>query len=706
THGKDLDRQIKIEEEESDMSADVGAPITLDIPTPNSSLPNKRLRRARQVLDPSPIPAPSPSGSTTGATATVTVSARPIDLPLLLGTISSVTPSALTPTLPSTPAPTTSSSSSAPSDCNVTDPKTGEVESLEQYMTCRKCGCGMRAVMRRHRVNGSLIQFPALRCTKKGCQTFKSLRAISGEVMPRTFVHSEERGDEEARACILEWRNQALKSDEGIRMVMDQVKHKLIYEKKSIDKRIRIMNELQMWFNDLPPSLDNEAGPEAVEDESRFHPSQMGGRSLSDILVHLLKWDNDRKIRVELANVPDGLWSTQDFELFSPEEAYEQKVMLADASRKIGVNLDGMTECCRQTARRTALLPSIDPSLSAEVFNREAIEAAQHSPSECAGDVFKTLLNQKKRQQQNGNGGVLAQAVQHGIKTSHIREVSAVESILARESPIQLGNVKSKRAKSDVSLVSPLPRSYNSLSKGLELQRKRSGMQDDQPPPIKAWKKVNGEWRPMDVDDQTRDDETKLEEFKERLEREEKTRGRRRTGAAIAKEEERERKRKRVGDEEAYRDWIIEERARMTQLAEIERDIDEQEMLKEDFEGSAPTMETPRKRSMRKKELEKRLADLMERKGWMQNELDERRKEMARVKANLDASIAAPQDLRDALSASLAGEIDVNTLLLSISGVSGGVGVDSLMDEADDPPPLLSANDTIAGLLAKIKTPC
>lgn len=42
-------------------------------------------------------------------------------------------------------------------------------------------------------------------------------------------------------------------------------------------------------------------------------------------------------------------------------------------------------------------------------------------------------------------------------------------------------------------------------------------------------------------------------------------------------------------------------------------------------------METPRKRSMRKKELEKRLADLQERKGWMENELDERRKEMAVV---------------------------------------------------------------------------
>ncbi|GMR34283.1 hypothetical protein PMAYCL1PPCAC_04478, partial [Pristionchus mayeri] len=711
SNGQDFKREIKIEDEDSEMLVD--APITLEIPTSNSPLPNKRLRRARQVLDPSPIPAPSPSGAASstaasstcntptsaGATATVTITAKPIDLPLVLGTITSP----MVRSSPTTPAPTTSSST-ASDHCNVTDPKTGEVESLEQYMTCRKCGCGMRAVMRRHRVNGILIQFPALRCTKKGCQTFKSLRAISGEVMPRTFVHSEERGDEDARQCLLEWRNQGVKSDEGIRSVMDTVKNQLIYEKKSIDKRIRIMNELQTWYNDLPPALKSEVDiGGSMDPSSRFHPSQMGGRSMSDFLVHLLKWDNDKKIRVELANVPDGYWSPQDFEFSSIDESQEQKVLLAEASKEIGLNLDGMSDCCRQTARRSALLPSIDPLLSAEVLNKEAIEAARPSPSDTAGSVFKTLLNQKKRQ---STGAVLAKAVQHGIKSSHIREVSTVESILSKGDPI-FNAVKAKRARSvaDMSMANGTPRAYNSLSKGLELQRKRSGIPDDQPPPIKAWKKVNGEWRPMDVDDpSTKEDEERQAEFKEKLENDEMWRGKRRA----MKEEQQRKRTKRVGDEDAYRDWIIEERARMSQLAEIERDIDEQEMLKEDFDASAPTLETPRKRSMRKKELEKRLADLQERKGWMENELDERRKEMAVVKANLDAAVGTPQDLREALSTALTGNIDVNTLLLSISGASSSESVEGEEEEEDpdEPPPTLSANDTIAGILAKIKTPC
>ncbi|GMS82249.1 hypothetical protein PENTCL1PPCAC_4424, partial [Pristionchus entomophagus] len=716
SNGQELKRDIKIEDEDSEMLVD--APITLEIPTTPNSLPNKRLRRARQVLDPSPIPAPSPSGASSstaaaasstcstptsaGATATVTITTKPIDLPLMLGSITSVSP--IGRSAPMTPAPTTSSST-ASDHCNVTDPKTGEVESLEQYMTCRKCGCGMRAVMRRHRVNGSLIQFPALRCTKKGCQTFKSLRAISGEVMPRTFVHSEERGDEEARQCLMEWRNQGMRSDEGIRSVMETVKNRLVYEKKSIDKRIRIMNELQTWYNDLPPSLKNEVDDDGTTDpRSRFHPSQMGGRSMPDFLVHLLKWDNDKKIRVEMANVPDGYWSPQDFEFSSPEEAHEQKALLSDASKALGLNLDGMTDCCRQTARRTALLPSIDPLLSAEVLNKEAIEAAAPSPSDTAGSVFKTLLNQKKRQT---NGAVLANAVQRGIKSSHIREVSTVESILSQGDPIFTA-VKAKRAKSDASLMNGTPRAYNSLSKGLELQRKRSGLPDDQPPPIKAWKKVNGEWRPMDVDDPTvKEDDEKMAEFREKLENDEKWRGKRR---AMKEEQNQKKRAKRMGDEASYKDWIIEERARMTQLAEIERDIDEQEMLKEDFDASAPTLETPRKRSMRKKELDKRLADLQERKGWMENELDERRKEMAVVKANLDAATSGgagpPLDLREALSGALSGDIDVNTLLLSISGASSSESVEGEENDDDEPPPLLSANDTIAGLLAKIKTPC
>lgn len=64
-------------------------------------------------------------------------------------------------------------------------------------------------------------------------------------------------------------------------------------------------------------------------------------------------------------------------------------MLLAEASKKLGLNLDGyggyfytavitvfsgiddrlthfsMSDCCRQTARRSALLPSIDPLLSA-----------------------------------------------------------------------------------------------------------------------------------------------------------------------------------------------------------------------------------------------------------------------------------------------------------------------------------------------------
>ncbi|KAF8362284.1 hypothetical protein PRIPAC_89207, partial [Pristionchus pacificus] len=710
SNGTELKRDIKIEDEDMEMLVD--APITLEIPiAPNSMLPNKRVRRARQVLDPSPIPAPSPSGGShstcstptaAGATATVTISDKPIDLPLMLGNISSP----MGRSGQTTPAPTTSSSTGS-DHCNVTDPKTGEVESLEQYMTCRKCGCGMRAVMRRHRVNGSLIQFPALRCTKKGCQTFKSLRAISGEVMPRTFVHSEERGDEDARQCLLEWRNQGMRSDENIRSVMETVKNQLIYEKKSIDKRIRIMNELQTWYNDLPPALKNEMdADESMDTSSRFHPSQMGGRSMPDFLVHLLKWDNDKKIRVELANVPDGYWSPQEFEFSSIEEPQEQKVLLAEASKKLGLNLDGMSDCCRQTARRSALLPSIDPLLSAEVLNKEAIAAAQPSPSDTAGSVFKTLLNQKKRQ---STGAVLAKAVQQGIKTSHIREVSTVESILSAGDPL-FNAIKPKRSKGNADAMTPngTPRAYNSLSKGLELQRKRSGILDDQPPPIKAWKKVNGEWRPMDVDDPSgKDDEERQTEFKEKMENDEKWMCKRR---ALKEEQAAAKKRaKRAGEEDAYREWIIEERARMSQLAEIERDIDEQEMLKEDFEESAPTMETPRKRSMRKKELEKRLADLQERKGWMENELDERRKEMAVVKANLDAPASGgPSDLREALSSALSGNIDVNTLLLSISGASSSESYEGEEEEDDpnEPPPNLSANDTIAGILAKIKAPC
>lgn len=113
-----------------------------------------------------------------------------------------------------------------------------------------------------------------------------------------------------------------------------------------------LVNELQTWYNDLPPALKNEMDADEsmgmlysvasmiiykkydllkyeewliilpntwtfADTSSRFHPSQMGGRSMPDFLVHLLKWDNDKKIRVELANVPDGYWSPQVSELVS-----------------------------------------------------------------------------------------------------------------------------------------------------------------------------------------------------------------------------------------------------------------------------------------------------------------------------------------------------------------------------------------------------